>query len=196
MRESLQTIERNAIRAGKFIDDLLTFTRPNPPTKVRIDLIALIEESLSFCKQQLRQKGIMVEKQFPGEAVCFEGDDNQIQQLMVNLILNSIQAISEKGAIRIRVDKEPNNGAEKVHLEVADTGMGIQEKDLTRIFDPFFTARKNKGFGLGLSISKRIIEKHNGTIRVESILGRGTTIFIDLPAIPPPARSVEQRLGA
>ena len=196
MRESLQTIERNAIRAGKFIDDLLTFTRPNPPTKVRIDLIALIEESLSFCKQQLRQKGIMVEKQFPGEAVCFEGDDNQIQQLMVNLILNSIQAISEKGAIRIRVDKEPNNGAEKVHLEVADTGMGIQEKDLTRIFDPFFTARKNKGFGLGLSISKRIIEKHNGTIRVESTVGQGTTIFIDLPASPSRAKSEEQRAGA
>ncbi len=98
IRESLQTIERNAIRAGKVIDDLLTFTRPNPPSKVRIDLIALIEESLSFCKQQLRQKGIQVERQFSGEAVFFEGDDNQIQQLMVNLILNSIQAISEKGS--------------------------------------------------------------------------------------------------
>ena len=193
-RESLQTIERNAIRAGKVIDDLLTFTRPNPPTKVRIDLIALIDESLSLCKQQLRQKGIKVEKQFPGEAVFFEGDDNQIQQLMVNLILNSIQAISERGSIQIRVGKERDNGTEKVHLEVADTGMGIQEKDLPRIFDPFYTARKNKGFGLGLSISKRIIEKHNGTIRVESTVGQGTTIFIDLPAYPLPVRSEEQRL--
>jgi signal transduction histidine kinase len=196
IRESLQTIERNAIRAGKFIDDLLTFTRPNPASKVRIDLIALIEESLSFCKQQLRQKGIRVEKQFPGEAVFFEGDDNQIQQLMVNLILNSIQAISERGSIRLRVGKERDNGSEKVHLEVADTGMGIQEKDLPRIFDPFYTARKNKGFGLGLSISKRIIEKHNGAIRVESMVGQGTTIFIDLPAIPSQARSEELRLGA
>jgi signal transduction histidine kinase len=59
--------------------------------------------------------------------------------------------------------------------------MGIPEKDLPRIFDPFFTARKNKGFGLGLSISKRIIEKHNGTIRVESKVGQGTIIFVDLP---------------
>jgi PAS domain S-box-containing protein len=194
VRENLQTIERNAIRAGKFIDDLLTFTRPNPPAKVRIDLIALIEESLSFCKQQLRQKGIQVERQFPGETVFFEGDDNQIQQLMVNLILNSIQAISEKGFIRIRVGKERDNGTEKVHLEVSDTGMGIQEKDLSRIFDPFYTARKNKGFGLGLSISKRIIEKHNGAIRVESTVGQGTTIFIDLPASPLLVKAQELRL--
>jgi PAS domain S-box-containing protein len=182
IRESLETIERNAIRAGKFIDDLLTFTRPAPPAKVRIDLLALIEESLSLCKQQLKQKGITVERQFPPKPVIFEGDDNQIQQLMVNLILNSIQAISGKGSIRIGVSRVWDNGAEKVHLEIADTGMGILEKDLPKIFDPFFTARKNKGFGLGLSISKRIVEKHNGTIRVDSKVGQGTIIYIDFPA--------------
>jgi PAS domain S-box-containing protein len=186
VRESLETIERNAVRAGKFIDDLLTFTRPAPPATVRVDLLSLIEESLSLCKQQLRQKGIKVGKRFPQEAVFWEGDDNQIKQLIVNLILNSIQAISGKGAIEIRVAKERDDGAEKVRLEVADTGIGIPEKDLPKIFDPFYTARKNKGFGLGLSISKRIVEKHNGSIRVKSEVGQGTTIFVDLPAHPHP----------
>jgi PAS domain S-box-containing protein len=180
-RESLETIERNAIRAGKFIEDLLTFTRPGLPARVQIDLLSLINESLFLCKQQLRQKQIHVSKEFPENSIFFEGDDNQIQQLFVNLLLNSIQAISEKGTIRIRVRREQDNGTEKIHLEIADTGMGIPEKDLPRIFDPFFTARKNKGFGLGLSISKRIIEKHNGTIRVESKVGQGTIIFVDLP---------------
>ena len=184
VRENLETIERNALRAGKFIDDLLTFTRPAPPAKVRINLLALIEESLSLCKQQLRQKGIRVEKHLPGEAVFCEGDDNQIQQLIVNLILNSIQAISGKGTIEIRVAKAKDNGAEKVCLEVTDTGIGIPEKDLPKIFDPFYTARKNKGFGLGLSISKRIVEKHYGSIRVKSDVGRGTTFFVDFPAYP------------
>lgn len=183
-RENLETIERNALRAGKVIEDLLTFTRPGPPAKVQIDLLSLIDESLSLCKQQLRQKRIHVSREFPENPIFFEGDDNQIQQLVVNLLLNSIQAISEKGTIRIRVRREQDNGTEKIHLEIADTGMGIPEKDLPRIFDPFFTARKNKGFGLGLSISKRIIEKHNGTIRVESKAGQGTIIFIDLPTSP------------
>lgn len=185
-RESLETIERNALRAGKFIEDLLTFTRPSPPAKVQIDLLSLIDESLSLCKQQLKQKRIHLSREFPENPIFFEGDDNQIQQLVVNLLLNSIQAISEEGIIRIRVRQKQDNGTEKIHLEIADTGMGIPEKDLPRIFDPFFTARKNKGFGLGLSISKRIVEKHNGTIHVESKVGHGTVIFIDLPTSPIP----------
>ena len=186
-KDSLDAIERNALRAGKFIDDLLTFTRPTPPAKVRIDLLALVEESLSLCKQQLKQKQVRIEKRFPAEPLFFEGDDSQIQQVIINLILNAIQAMSPKGTIRIRAGQERNNGTELIHLEIADSGMGIPEKDLAKIFDPFYTARKNKGFGLGLSISKRIIDKHSGTVRVESEVGQGTVIFIDLPACSAPA---------
>ena len=192
--ESLETIERNALRAAKFIDDLLTFTRPTPPAKVQIDLLALIEESLSLCKQQLKQKGIAVDRDFPREPVIFEGDDSQIQQLIVNLILNSVQAIHGKGTIRISVNRKRDNGADKVHLMIADTGIGIPEKDLPKIFDPFYTARKNKGFGLGLSISKRIVEKHNGTIRVKSEVGQGTTFFVEMPAHLHPTQASEHCL--
>jgi PAS domain S-box-containing protein len=184
-KEGLRAVERNALRAGKFIDDLLTFTRPTPPTKNRIDLVALVEESLMLCKQQLRKKHIVVEREFPEDSLLFEGDDSQIQQVMVNLILNAVQAIPEKGFIRIRAGRMKENGSEAIHLEINDSGMGIPEKDLTRIFDPFYTARKNKGFGLGLSISKRIIEKHNGSVRIESAVGKGTAVLIDLPANPP-----------
>lgn len=185
-KDSLEAIERNALRAGKFIDDLLTFTRPTPPAKVRIDLTGLVEESLSLCKQQLKQKQVRIEKSFPAGPLFFEGDDSQIQQVMINLILNAVQAMPQKGTITIRAGHERNNGTQLIHLEIADSGTGIPEKDLAKIFDPFYTARKNKGFGLGLSISKRIIDKHNGTIRVESEAGRGTVIFIDLPFCPPP----------
>jgi PAS domain S-box-containing protein len=184
-KEGLKAVERNALRAGKFIDDLLTFTRPTPPTKNRIDLVLLVEESLMLCKQQLRKKHIVVEKEFTEAPLFFEGDDSQIQQVMINLILNAVQAIPEKGFIRIRAGRMREKGFEAIHLEINDSGMGIPEKDLTRIFDPFYTARKNKGFGLGLSISKRIIEKHNGSVRIESEVGRGTAVLIDLPAFLP-----------
>jgi PAS domain S-box-containing protein len=185
-QESLEAIERNAVRAGKFIDDLLTFTRPTAPTKVRIDLAALVEESLSLCKQQLKQKQIEVEKVFAGAPLFFEGDDSQIQQVVVNLVLNAIQAMPVRGKLAVRGARDGDDGAGSIRLEIADSGMGIPEKDLAKIFDPFYTARKNKGFGLGLSISKRIIEKHNGTVRVDSEVGRGTVIYIDLPACPAP----------
>ena len=191
MREGLKAVERNAVRAGKFIDDLLTFTRPTPPTKNRIDLVALVDESLALCKQQLRKKQILVEKEFPAEPLFLEGDDSQIQQVLINVFLNAVQAIPGKGFIRIRAGRSGNNGSEATHLEIADSGMGIPEKDLTRIFDPFYTARKNKGFGLGLSISKRIIEKHNGKVRIESTVGQGTTVFIDLPAALPPSEAAQ-----
>jgi PAS domain S-box-containing protein len=180
-RESLETIERNAVRAGKFIDDLLTFTRPTPTEKVRFELIEAVEEALLLCKQQLRQKGIRVEKAFSDDQIWFEGDANQIQQVVVNLLLNSIQAIDGKGTITIRIEEKGTNGNERVDLVVSDTGSGIHEKDLPKIFDLFYTARKNKGFGLGLFICKRIIDKHSGTITVESTPGQGTEIGIHLP---------------
>jgi PAS domain S-box-containing protein len=180
-RENLEAIERNALRAAKFIDDLLTFTRPTPTEKVSFDLVESVEEALLLCKQQLRQKGIEVRKEYLNEQIWLEGDSNQIQQVVVNLLLNSIQAIEEKGIISILLGKNGSNGTEQIELQIADTGRGIHEKDLPKIFDLFFTARKNKGFGLGLFICKRIVDKHNGTITVQSTLGRGTVIGIHLP---------------
>ncbi len=178
-KENLQAIERNALRAGKFIDDLLTFTRPSPTTRVRFDLIEAVEESLLLCKQKLRQKGIVVGREFSPEPLWFMGDGNQIQQLMVNLLLNSIQAIDGKGSIGIKVMEGQDKEAGKIILEVTDTGGGIREKDLPRIFDLFYTARKNKGFGLGLFICKRIVEEHDGTIQAESRVGHGTVMRVE-----------------
>jgi PAS domain S-box-containing protein len=187
-RENLEAIERNALRAGKFIDDLLTFTRPTPTEKVTFELVEAVEEALLLCKQQLKQKGIQVKREFLSEQIWFEGDANQIQQVVVNLLLNSIQAIDGKGSITVRLGENRANGDDCVDLEIADTGTGIHEKDLPKIFDLFYTARKNKGFGLGLFICKRIVDKHSGSITVQSAIGQGTVIGIHLPGIN---RSVE-----
>jgi PAS domain S-box-containing protein len=193
MRENLEAIERNALRAAKFIDDLLTFTRPTPTEKVSFELVESVEEALLLCKQQLRQKGIEVRKEFLNEQIWIEGDANQIQQVVVNLLLNSIQAIEGKGAITIRLGKIGSNGTEQIDLEITDTGTGIHGNDLPKIFDLFYTARKNKGFGLGLFICKRIVDKHNGTISAQSTLGEGTIIGIHLPGNSQSQRNEQDR---
>lgn len=180
-RESLKSIERNALRAGKIIEDLLTFTRPNPPEFAPIDLIQLIESSLLFLKQRLKQKRIKIEKSYPDEPISFSGDENSIQQLLINLILNAIQAIKREGKISIRVNVKGKTDDGKLTLDVEDNGIGIAKKDLPKIFDPFFTSRKEKGFGLGLFSSRIIVEKHHGTLSAQSRTGEGTVMTVEFP---------------
>jgi len=181
IRESLQSIERNAIRAGKIIEDLLSFTRPSPPEKVPIDIIELIEESTLFLKQKIKQKRIVLKKELPQERVIVAGDENLIQQVLINLVLNSIQATQEGGAITIRVKVKGAGADKKVVIQIEDNGTGIAEEDLVRIFDPFFTSRRENGFGLGLFTSRIIVKKHNGTLKAESKVGEGTKMTVELP---------------
>lgn len=179
--ESLRTIERNAIRAGKIIEDLLSFTGPSSPARRPTDLLQLIDESLPFLKQKLNQKKIKVNKIYPEEQVIIQGDENQIQQLLINLVLNAIQAMSENGILTIRAQLEDNGSKKQVLLDVEDTGVGVPEDNMSEIFNPFFTSRKEKGFGLGLFISRVIVEKHHGRIYAQLKEDQGTIIRVELP---------------
>jgi PAS domain S-box-containing protein len=181
LRESLQSIERNALRAGKIIEDLLSFTRPSPLDKTSIDMTQLIDESLFFLKHRLKKKSIQVNKSYDADPAVFHGDEKLIQQLFINLILNAIQAVGNEGKITLKTKLTGNDEKRAIHFEVEDNGIGIRQKDRGRIFDPFFTVRKEGGFGLGLFISKIIIDKHNGSILVDSKPGEGTTMAIGFP---------------
>ena len=180
--ESLKSIERNALRAAKNIKDLLSFTRPTLQEVAPIDLIQLIDETLFFFKQRLKQKNIKIEKTYPADLINLCGDKNLIQQLLINLILNAIQAIKHEGIIILRVNVNGDAVDRKIILQVEDNGIGIPEEDLRKIFDPFFTSRKEDGFGLGLFISKMIVEKHHGILSASSKVGKGTVMTIELPA--------------
>jgi len=179
--EGLKSIERNAIRAAKIIEDMLNFTRPVPLQLSPVDLPLQVDSTLFLLKRKLKQKDIKIEKDYPSEPVFFKGDENLIQQLLINIILNSIQAIKNKGLINITIRKTGDNGDTKVTLEVEDNGVGIPEEDLQNIFNPFFTSRKENGFGMGLFISKIIVEKHSGSISVRSTPYKGTVMRIDFP---------------
>ena len=102
---------------------------------------------------------------------------------MLNLLTNAAQAIEGQGTITIRTYKEPGNPDVAV-VKISDSGRGIPKENLGKIFEPFFTTKKiGEGTGLGLSISYKIIEKHNGSIKVESEVGRGTDIFVRIPVV-------------
>ena len=180
LQGNLQIIERNALRAGSIIDNLLSFTRPTPFKRAPVDLSRVVDESLFMLKQHLKSKEIEIKQDISDSPLTFQGDENQIQQLLINLILNSIEAIEQKGTISIRARGDGAGKSPKILLEVEDTGAGIPEEELPKIFDPFFTSRKIKGFGLGLFIAKTIVERHNGTIVATAKAGEGTLMKIEL----------------
>jgi PAS domain S-box-containing protein len=178
LHECLKSIERNGLRAAKSIEDLLSFARPAPMKVVAIDLLKVIEDSFIFLKQKLKKKGIRVEKRYPSESIILQGDENLIQQLLINIILNAIQALDKDGLITISVSVTEKNGDRGILLEIKDNGKGIPDEDLKYIFNPFYTSGKTGGFGLGLFMSKIIVEKHHGDLAVKSQHGKGTVFTI------------------
>ena len=180
--ESLESIERNALRAANIIQDLLSFTRPTSLNKAFIDLIPLIDESLLFLKHKLKGKDIKVEKTYSDSSLFFWGDEKLIQQLIINLILNAIQAINHEGKITLTAKLQDELEATVILIEIKDNGVGIPNEDIPKVFNPFYTSRKTGGFGLGLYVSKMIVEKHDGRIFVTSELSKGTIVTVKLPS--------------
>ncbi|MEW5805006.1 MAG: transporter substrate-binding domain-containing protein [bacterium] len=182
--ENLLSIKQNALRAAKFIQDMLTFTKPAPPIMTSIVVEDKVDEGLFLLNQEVKKNHIQIKKEFSPELPLIWGDEHHIQQVFVNVIMNSIHAMPNGGSIMIKA--YPYNDRERpmVRIEIMDTGVGIPNEDLEKVFDPFFTARKPQGFGLGLSVSKRIIEKNNGTIDIKSNPQEGTRVILELPAVP------------
>jgi PAS domain S-box-containing protein len=181
-RQFLETIARNAERAGDILHNLLSFTKPGPCDESPIDLESIVDESVLFLHQKLKGKRIAVKREFVGESSTMTGNYGQIQQVVINLMLNAIQAVPEGGTIAIRI-VAPDGSPSHVRLEVEDNGIGIPGKDLPRIFDPFFTSHK-EGFGLGLFLSKTIVERHRGVFEVRSGENRGTVMSVIFPTQP------------
>ncbi|MGC1404419.1 MAG: transporter substrate-binding domain-containing protein [Thermodesulfobacteriota bacterium] len=181
-RQGLDTIVKNTERAGHIVNDLLAFTRQGPLVKAPVNLTDVIEESLIFVLSKVKSKKISIGKEMPAAGAVVCGDERQLMQLMVNLLLNSIQVLNINGLITIRISTRDSNNREEVLLEVEDNGPGIKPSDLKRVFDPFYTT-KETGFGLGLFISSTIVERHQGSIWAESREGCGTTMKVILPSL-------------
>lgn len=160
------------------LNDLLAYARPRPPEFHPADLNATVEQAVFLARQQVRTKPIEItlesEKRLPG----ILHDPVQVQQVILNLLLNGIQAISNQGKIEVALRQE----REYAVVRIRDNGKGISRESLPRIFKPFFTTRK-EGTGLGLPLARGIVESHKGRIEVTSEPGRGAQFEVWLPIL-------------
>jgi signal transduction histidine kinase len=158
------------------ITDLLQIARPRPPEVCRSDLNITVEHAVVLACQQVASAPIRIELQKDPNLPTVEHDSGQIHQLLLNLLLNAVQAIDGAGTIRVEISPLRGDAA----IVVIDTGRGIAPDHLPNIFRPFYTT-KAYGTGLGLSLVRRIAEEHQGRIEVTSEVGKGTTFLVVLP---------------
>ncbi len=176
--EELETIARETLRCRKIVTSLLDFARQSRPNKHHQDINAVVGESLLLTKKQAAFHDVSIEKRLAEGLPPLDVDKGQIQQSIINLVLNAVEATPPGG--RVTVETRLSDDGLAVEICVGDTGCGIDKENLGRVFDPFFTT-KESGTGLGLALTHGIIEQHGGTIDVESIKGRGTLFTISLP---------------
>ena len=184
----LEKIERQTFRAAKIVNGLLNLARPAQVDSGPCDVNAVINDVLSLLEHQFRTGSIQVRKELAAAPPLVQGIEHKLQQVFLNLFLNARDAMPSGGWLTI-VTRADHNGAV---IEIGDTGSGIPEEALSRIYDPFFTTKEiGKGTGLGLSITYGIVQEHGGTIACDSHVGQGTrfTIRFPLAAARPQAAS-------
>ena len=163
-------------RLDYIITQFLQAIRPTPPQFKPASLNDVVLKTIELLQPELDNRGVNVKTRLDRALPAAPVDPKQIQQVLVNLIKNAIQAMTKGGTLTLQTGE----GADGVWVSVADTGGGIPQEQINRIFEPFYTTKK-KGSGLGLMIVQRIVRAHGGRIELESQVGRGTTFRIWLP---------------
>src|SRR5579862_1718699 len=187
-RTTMHTILSQITRISSTLKDLVNFARPTTAQRKPVDVNGLIAETLRLITYNKRFSGIRVEPILAPDLRRAFADDNEIQQVLLNLLFNAADAAPAEGAVIkvITENQRPGQGADKtrrVFIKVVDNGIGIPREHLERVFDPFFTTKPaGAGVGLGLSLCQRMILSNQGTIRVDSEVGRGTAVTITLGA--------------
>ncbi len=176
INEFIKIIQSEASRINKLTTNLLNFAKPQNPELKASDINDLVKETASLLKQESKEQDIEIEIATGPEIPLFNFDYNQIKQVLLNLLINSFDAVESGGKIRIQTLL--SNGT--ALLVVEDNGKGISGEDIKNIFNPFFTT-KTRGTGLGLAISKKIAKEHGGDLQVESAPSKGSRVTLQLP---------------
>jgi len=176
-------------RMENTIQHFLSFARPQEPCLVEVQFAKLIEDALVVVQPRANQQEVQIEKHVAAALPCVQGDARQLGEVLVNLLVNALDAMPQGGRLSIRVTADTLASGQTtrpaVRIDVADTGPGIPEALRDRLFEPFITT-KASGSGLGLAIAQSTVERHGGTIRVQSQPGQGATFSILLPASEAP----------
>lgn len=181
--QAFEKILKGGNRAATIVNSMLGFARNNSTQRQPTDLCRLVEEVLLLTEKDLNKHRVHLEKHLHDRPVA-SIVPGQIEQLVLNLVINARQAMPNGG--RLRLDVRTNRRTHMAEIKIADSGVGIPPDQLRRIFEPFYTTKQpdehgHGGTGLGLSVCRQIIEQHNGRIRVESVIGKGSTFTVKLP---------------
>jgi signal transduction histidine kinase len=175
-RAVVKDVRLEVAQINRILTDLLETARPHPPQICRSNINTTVEHAVMLARQQVFSKPIKIDLQPAQDLSEVEHDSDQIHQVLLNLLLNGVQAIEGDGTIRVDIGSR----GDFVTIDVTDSGRGISPQNLPNIFRPFFTTKGN-GTGLGLSLARRIVEEHHGLIEVSSIVGKGSKFTVLLP---------------
>jgi PAS domain S-box-containing protein len=177
----IEQLNEEAHRIETLVQNLMSYSRPSREEMFPLNLRQIVLDSLTFSKYELSRGQVQVETRIPENLNPVRGIKDQLQQVFINLLTNASHACAEKGGGLVVVDASAQN-EHSVEVRVSDNGVGIPEENLDRLFDPFFTTKpEGKGTGLGLTIVKEIVARHEGSIRVTSKPGQGSTFIVTLP---------------
>lgn len=186
--ELAEVVRHEMRRVDSIVSQMLKFTAPAQPTFASISLHKILDRCLRLAQHRVEGRLIAFERRFDADPDLLNGDDNQLEQAFVNLLLNSVEAINTHGSLTIATEIASDSEGHlregrtrrAVRIRISDSGTGIAAQNMAHLFEPFFTTKRN-GTGLGLAVTRRIIEEHNGTIDVQSEPGKGTTFTVLLP---------------
>lgn len=176
LSESIAVCTEEVRRLDGIISNFLEAIRPKPPDLAETSLVEVLDEVLRFQHRELADRGIAVEAETTADLPLVMADRNQIKQVYFNLIKNAMEAMQPGGHLRIRTRFDDDN----VYLLIGDTGSGIRQEDLVRLFQPYHTTKRG-GSGLGLMIVRRIMREHGGQVGIESKEGVGTVVTLQFP---------------
>jgi signal transduction histidine kinase len=180
--QDIEKILSASLNAREVIKKMLVFARQIPPQKKEVHLNQVVEEGLSFFESRCAREGIEMVRSLHPDLPEISADPVQLNQVLVNLVLNALQAMPTGGRLTVKTQM----GRDHISLIVEDTGIGMSKKVMKQIFTPFFTTKDvGQGTGLGLPVVHGIITSHGGSIQVESKVGGGTRFEIQLPVEEP-----------
>lgn len=179
-KEHLSISQEGVGQIEKFVKELLSFARVSNLHRERFSIDQIIDESLKTLSESLREKKISLEKTVVPNLPVVRIDADKMRQVFLNILRNACEAVDEGGKISLGLSSTQEDGDRKILVRISDDGIGIPEKDWENIFEPFFTT-KSSGIGLGLANARKIVELHQGSIRVVKKRGQGTAFEVQIP---------------
>jgi len=174
-------VSRELQRINAIVTQMLRYASPRGAAFTTVHVHELLDRSLGVLHHQIAGKLICLQRRYEAPVDAVRGDDAQLQQVFMNLLLNALEAMDTKGSLTVATETTGGkSGTPLLFIHIRDTGVGIARENLGRLFEPFFTTKQN-GTGLGLAISQRIASEHQGTIQARSEIHQGSTFSLSLP---------------